>query len=354
MTSLKDKDGNWLFITPIDGLELTKDVNEEFIINRVTFVSREKLPRIRKRLGFPTTISDLTKVVSKRAKGFEKHLKEFFLSSKTFAVLPYKGKPKEKEKDCIRLVREELEILSFSQLGWSKRQFNRRLIIKTVDKGHFYRTVDINQHKKELTYSLKKQFSPVPFILDKKWVAFHKRFFFFDFLKIIRGQSRISDQWRIKLHRIVSLSGQSQNSNDLPFCFLWNVIALEMLLTKRGEKISEMLTKRAEYFLGWNSDWIEEKYEERINDIYSKRCDFVHKGDIRFIAIKDILFTDDLIFNILNNVIRCHKKILDFENIVDFCYKYEAEKLLNQKSKYQFGKFELMKKHYTEEDFNNI
>jgi hypothetical protein len=250
MISLKDKNGDWLFITPIDGLELTKDINEEFTVNRVTFVSREKLPRIRKRLGFPTTITDLTKVVSKKAKGFEKHLKEFFTSSKTFAVLPYKGKPKEKEKDCIRLVREELEILSFSQLGWSKRQFNRRLVIKTVEQGNFYRTVDINQHVKELSYSLKKQFSPVPFILDKNWVAFHKRFFFFDFLKIIRGQSKVSDQWRIKLHRTVSLSGQSQNSNDLAFCLLWNVIALEMLLTKRGEKISEMLTKRAEYFLG--------------------------------------------------------------------------------------------------------
>ncbi len=28
MTSLQDKYGNWVFITPIDGLELTKEINE--------------------------------------------------------------------------------------------------------------------------------------------------------------------------------------------------------------------------------------------------------------------------------------------------------------------------------------
>jgi hypothetical protein len=354
MTSLRDKNGDWLFITPIDGLELTKDVKEEFIVNRVIFVSRKKLPRIRKRLGFPTTISELTKVAFKQDKGVEKYLRDFFVSSKTYAILPYKGNPKDKEKDCIRLVGEELDILSFSQLGWSTRQFNRRLVIKTIDKGQYFRTIDVNKQKKELTYSLKKSVSPVPFIIDKNWVAFHKRFFFFDYLKLIRGKSNITRQWRTILHRVAILAGQSQNSNDLTFCFLWNVITLEMLLIKRGERISEKLSERAEYFLGWNEEWTKENYEQRIKEIYSKRCDFVHNGDVRLIEIKDLLFTDDLIFNILNNIIRFQGKINDFEKIVEFTEKYKAEKLLDQKSKYQFGKFEIMRKHYTPDDFQNI
>ena len=354
MTSVRDKNGNWLFITPIDGLELTKDIKEEFIVNRVTFVSREKLPRIRRRLGFPTTISDLTKVAFKKDKGVEKYLKDFFMSSKTFAILPYKGNPKEKEKDCIRLIREELNILSLSQLGWSTRQFNRRLEIKTTDKSQYFRTIDVNRQKKELSYSLKKTFSPVPFVLDKNWITYHNRFFFFNYLNIIRGKSNVTQQWRTILHRVAIMAGQSQNSNDLPFCLLWNVITLEMLLIKRGERISEMLSERAEYFLGWNEEWTKENYEKRIKEIYNKRCDFVHKGDLRLIEIKDILFTDDLIFNILNNIIRCQKMINDFDNIVEYSEKYKAEKLLNQKSKYQFGKFELMRKHYTSDDFQNI
>jgi hypothetical protein len=115
-----------------------------------------------------------------------------------------------------------------------------------------------------------------------------------------------------------------------------------------------MLSERVEYFLGWNEEWGKENYEQRIKEVYNKRCDYVHKGDLRLIEIKDILFTDDLIFNILNNIIRCQRMLNDFENIVEYSKKYKAEKLLNQKSKYQFGKFELMSKQYTIDDFQNI
>ncbi len=354
MTKLTDKYGDWIFITPIDGLRLTKDVNEEFIINRVTFVSREKLPRIRKRLGLPATLSNLTEIISQNDKGFKRIVKDFFKSYKTFAVLPYKGRPKEKQKDCIRIVREELSILSLAQLGWSTRKFNKRIEIKTSDKALVYKTIDINKHQKEFTHGLKTTFNPVPFELDKEWISFHKRFFFFELLKIIRGESPVSKKWRTILHRASVMVGQSQNSNDLTFCLLWNVIALEMLLTREGEKISDKLVSRCEYFLGWNEDWINEKYETRIREIYKKRCDFVHNGDIKLIEIKDLLFTDDLIFNILNNIVRYKTKIKDIKDIFDFSEKYEAEKILNQKSKYQFGKFELLRKHYTEDDYKDI
>ncbi|MFW9875149.1 MAG: hypothetical protein ACFFG0_18750 [Candidatus Thorarchaeota archaeon] len=354
MTQLTEKYGDWIFITPIDGLELTKSVNEEFIVNRVTFVSKEKLPRVRKRLGLPATLSDLTHVISKDDKGYKKIIKDFFISSKTFAILPYKGKPKEKQKDCIRLVREELNILSISQLVWSRRQFSKRIGIKTSDKRLYYRTIDINKHKKEFRHSIKTTFNPVPLVLDKKWVSFHERFYFFELVKIINGVQDVSKKWRTILHRASIMIGQSQNSDDLPFCLLWNVIALEMLLTKDGEKISDKLVNRCEYFLGWHEEWKKERYDLRIKEIYKKRCDFVHNGDIKLIEIKDLLFTDDLIFNILNNIVRCKTKIHDIKDIFEFSEKYEAEKLLNQKSKYQFGKFELMRKHYTENDYKEI
>lgn len=354
MAKLTDKYGDWIFIIPVNGLKLTKDVNEEFVVNRVTFVTKEKLPRIRKRLGLPATLSDLTEIIDKNDRGIKPIIKDFFESSKVFAVLPYKGRPNEKQKDCIRIVREELDILSLSQLGWSTRKFNKRIEIKTSDKVLIYKTIDINKHKIELTHGLKTTFSPVPLILDKRWVSFHKRFFFFELIKIIRGELTVSKKWRTILHRASVMIGQSQNSNDLPFCLLWSVIALEMILTREGEKISEQLVSRCEYFLGWNEEWVNEKYDSRIRNIYKKRCDFVHNGDIKLIEIKDLLFTDDLIFNILNNIVRYNTKIQDLKDIIEFSAKYEAEKLLNQKSKYQFGKFELMRKHYSEDDYKEI
>lgn len=355
MTSLQKTDGNWVFITPIDGLELTKDIGEEIFVNRVTFVSKDKLPRIRKRLGIPAPISELYKIInSGKDKDFKRRTEDFFSSSKSFAVVPYKGKPKEKEHDCIRLVRDELNILSLSQLGWSKRRFNRRVEIKTSDKGIYYRKIDINKQKKEYIFGLRTAFNPVPLRTEKNWVTFHKRFFFFKLLKTIRGETSATKQWRTTLHRAAIMAGQSQNSNDLTSCFLWNVIVLEMLLTKRGENISGQLVRHAEYFLGWNEEWNKKGYEKRIRDIYDKRCDFVHNGNPKNIEIKDLIFTDDLIFNILNNIIRCQHKIHDIKNIFEYAKKYEAEKLLSLKSKQQFGKFEIMRKHYTLEDYKKI
>jgi len=354
MTSLQNKDGDWIFITPINGLELTKDINEEILVNRVTFVSREKLPRIRKRFKIPAPLSGLVKLNNQQDKGIEKQIKDFFSSSKTYAIVPYKGNPKAKEKDCIRLINDEINILALSQLGWSTRRFNRRIRIKTTDKRFFYRKISINKQDRGLTFGYKTTFNPVPFIIDKQWVDFHKRFFFFDLLKLIRGEIEISTKWRTTLHRISIFAGQSQNSNDFSSCFLWNVIALEMLLTDKGEKIADMLVKRSEYFLGWNEEWYKENYEKRIRDIYNKRCDFVHEGDQKYIQIEDLLFTDDLIFNILNNVLRCRNKIKSRKDIIDYSEKYEAEKLLNQKSKYQFKRFEIMRKTYTDEDYKEI
>lgn len=354
MTSLQKKDGNWIFIVPIDGLVLTKVINNEITINRVTFVSKEKLPLIRKRLGIPIPLSELLKNIARKEKSIEKITRDFLESSKTFAILPYKGKPEEKEKDCIRVIRDELNILALSQMGWLSRHFNRRLEIMTSDKTPFYRKINIKKEIPDFTYGIKKTYNPLPLVTDKDWLTFHKRFFFLELLKVIKGNSNVAKNWRTILHRVAVMVGQSQNSDDLPFCFVWNVIALEMLLTNNNDKISEMLVKRAEYFLGWNEEWKDGNYMQRINDIYKKRCDFVHTGNSKFIDINDLVFTDNLLFNILNNIIRNRNKIKDKTDIIEFAKKYEAEKLLKQKSKYQLGKFEFMRKHYTDNEFKNM
>jgi hypothetical protein len=354
MASLQDKYDSWIFITPIDGLKLSEETNEEIKINRVTFVSKRKLPRIRKRLGIPVTIPKLEKVDFHKDKDSPLRLKNFLTSSETYAVLPFKGNPKDKESDCIRIINDELNIISLSQLVWSTRRFNRRIKIKTSDKGSFYRKISINKRIKEFTLGFKRTDNPAPLVLEKNWFDFQKRFFFFDLIKIITGKITISKKWRTTLNRVAIFVGQSQNSNDIPSCFIWNIIALEMLLTNSEDKIVEALVQRAEYFLGWNEQWEKDNYELRIREIYKKRCDFIHEGDKKHITIKDLLFTDDLIFNILNNIVRCSNIIKDRKDIIDYSQKYEAEKLLKLKSKFRLGKFEIMRNHYTEEDYKRI
>lgn len=354
MTKLQDKDSDWIFITPINRLELTKAINKEFRINRVTLVSKGKLPKIRKRLLIPARISELGNNKYRKNRGFKDIIQNFFKSSSTYAVLNYKGKPKEKEQDCIRVINDELNILALSQLFYSKRQFNRQINIKTADKANYLRKISLNKHQKEYFFGFKKDYNQAPLKLDKQWLNFHKRFFFFDLLKIIRNEISVSKSWRTTLHRVAILVGQSQNSSDIPSCFLKNVIALEMLLIERDENTKEMLVKRAEYFLGWSEYWVKDDYENRIKDIYKKRSNFVHNGDNKNIQLQDLVFLDDLIFNILNNIIRFHKYFRRKRDIIDFSEKYEAEKLLGIKSKYRMNKFEISRKKYSEADYSEI
>ena len=52
LEKLRSKTGSWVFAVPISGLKLSKEINEEVTINKITFTTNNKLPRIRKRLGF--------------------------------------------------------------------------------------------------------------------------------------------------------------------------------------------------------------------------------------------------------------------------------------------------------------
>ena len=49
----------WLYIVPLSGVILTDAVNYEFKIKNVLLVSKEKIPRIRKRLKLHSRLSDI-------------------------------------------------------------------------------------------------------------------------------------------------------------------------------------------------------------------------------------------------------------------------------------------------------
>jgi hypothetical protein len=158
--------GKWVFIVPVSGVILTKDVNNEFRIKRVLLVSQEKLPRIRRRLGIPQRISDL--------KGFAAG---FFDAAPTFAVLQDSGKPDELKNKCLRLVKDELSILAVSQLGYSKRRFGIHPAIQgepTVGRMS-YLLHDTEGSRKILEDRLTGKIENL--ILHGRWKGFHRKFF---------------------------------------------------------------------------------------------------------------------------------------------------------------------------------
>lgn len=347
-TSVQDTSGQWVYIVPVSGLVLTDDINNEFVINKVTFIAVKKLIRVRKRFGIRKRISELAS---------NKVLDLFFNQlGPTVAIVRHGGKPSEIKTKVTRLVIEELEILAASQLGYSKRRFNS---FPSVRDSHVpsmkYLCLNENNNSSLLSHQLIGKIGDL--VLGKRWKNWQKIYFFSDLIRIINKKLQVDELWRINLYRAVRLIGQSVSSNNIAHSFLLNMIAMEALLTKRGDKYLEVLPKRIEAFIGWIGYWNIEDYKGNIEDIYKKRCQYVHDGKESNIEIKDLLFTDDIIFNMLVNIIHHINIFKRKEDIISFTEKVSAEHLLGivgRKSKIRPKTLSFFKGKYTAEDYKKI
>lgn len=300
-------------------MTLTNDINNEFIINKVTFITVKKLIRVRKRFGIRKRISELR---SNRA--FDLFFNQL---GPTVAIVRHGGKPSEITTKVTRLVIEELEILATSQLGYSKRRFNSFPSVRDVRVSTMkYLCLNENNNSSLISKNLVGKIGNL--VLDKRWKNWQKRFFFLDLIRIIRTKIKVDNSWRKNLYRAVRLIGQSVTSNNTAHSFLLNMIAIEALLMKQGDKYTEVLPKRIEAFIGWVGYWVKANYKEKIKDVYNKRCQYVHDGNETNIEIKDLLFIDDILFNMLVNIIYHINLFKSKEDIISFTEKVSAEHVL--------------------------
>ena len=280
---IEETKGTWLFLIPVQGLRIREAVNFEITIDRVTFIDSTKLSGRRKRLGFPSTIAKIKQ-------DYRGLTDRFFNDYDTFATLRMTGKGKELKKQFLRIVKEEIDILSLSQLGYSRRSHNSRPSLYYNDIPERITNLMFNISKKTSYHPSEVLGKIGPLNLDGRWNNFSKKVFFYNLIKIISGQTKISPKLRKDIKNAAILAGQSQTSIDIPQCFLLNMIAIETLLTQRDDKYSDKLPERAEDFIGWSKDWEIKNFSGKIHDIYKKRCQFVHTGERAQINIEDILF----------------------------------------------------------------
>lgn len=349
MTTRKvaERQDSWAIIAPVAGLILKAAVNYEVRIDRVTFVSAARLPYRRKRFGIGVPLSTLRQPPSS--------LGAFFEKVETFALLRRTGVPEDIEPEFVRLAREEIAILALSQLGFRKRRNNafpvlaQEKLFGSLD--YLFLSTDGSRWK-ETSKTIGSFFE---LELDTRWKAFHRKFFFFDLLKILRRDvSVVKKGWRDDLYRAAVLAGQSQCSNDIPQAFLWNMIVLELLLTARDDRYREALPQRAKALLGWAIDWDVNRFEEQINNLYSKRCALVHQGIRDRITIGDLLFTDDLVFNLFSNIVRHPSTFPSKQALIEFSRKVEAEHLLGVKARVRPKTLHFFSRQYTPRDLSQL
>ena len=339
--------GTWVFLAPIKRLILTDAVDNEIAIDRITFVGPSKLPRIRSRLGFNKKISHF----KSRQGGVLNHL---FKGSTAFATTRFTGEGKAQLDRFLNQVREELVLLSLTQLGIRKRRNNsfpvlseefpvgrRTLLMMNTTKDSWYAPLELVGRFTDL-------------VLDELWRENQELGFFFDLLKIFRGGTNVSPGWNKDLRNAAVLAGQSQCTADVPQAFLWNMIAIELLLTKQGDSYTDALPERAEAFIGWTADWKLQNLEQRIRELYFKRCQLVHRGNRSGIEIQDVLATDVILYNVLTNIVKHPDLFKTKEDIILFSEKVKAERLLRVRPRIRPKTLKFAKLFYDPKDFEEF
>lgn len=348
MTSLdkvESQKGSWLLVAPVSGLTLTRDIGEEISIDKITFVSKKRLPHVRKRLGFPMTIGELRK---------KKWTYNFFDGADVYAVANMGGVGCEKEVEFLEAARKELAILSLSQLGYGRRRLNACLSVSSEIRPESLEYFMMNTVKRSwsMKHKLSGRFRTL--VLDERWSRYQKLSFFYELIDIIKGKGPFSSGWRLDVKNAALLAGQSQSSSDLPHAFLWNMIAIETLLTHSGDSYSKELPKRVEAFIGWTTNWSLEDYESKVKEAYRKRCALAHAGRVDELKIEDILFTDLLLVNIFYNVLKHLDLFKTKDELIDFSRKVEAEHILGVKPKVRPKTVSFINMRYSDKDYEGI
>lgn len=319
---------SWAFMLPIGWLVLTEAVGREFRVDRVTVVHRDKLPRVRRRLGLGVPVSEVKRAI----RGWD-----FFDSGEAFAVVRHTGDPEEIETKAMEIIREELAVLAASQLGYSKRSQMGPIVAPGEAYHPYVSYLAVSDEDRTRFGNFLKRTAPIgQVVLDGRWKNYQDKVFFTRLLKILRGEGGVERGWREDLRRVAVMIGESIGAADVLKSFLWNWVALETLLTRQESGVGSVLPERAEALLGWArlsrepdvTLWEAREYEARIEEIYRKRNALLHQGKREGISEDDIVFTDHLLLNLLGNLVARPDIFSSKDALVEFSEKVRAERIL--------------------------
>lgn len=340
----------YILIYPIKGLVLDKDINEEFKVDKVTFVSKNRLPRIRNRIGLPIKISKLKQKLPSSLNEL------YFDENETFAICELQINEKNNNNNVIKTIKEELRIIELSQLSFSKR-INKHSISLRIGKSEKGSWISINKTTGELSGSAYylNQNDITPLYLNKHWVNFHKKRYFFKLIKILYGEININEKWKETLKKVALLAGLSQSTNNILQAFIWNFIAIEKLLTRKKDiKKYEDMPIIIENLFGWVPDWKYNKYSGLFKRITNKRHELIHNGNIECIEALDLTFSDFILDNLLFNIVININELKSHKKFIDFIDKIKEEKKSGKQTKKYSKKFIYWNLIYHERDFQKI
>ncbi|WP_430453409.1 hypothetical protein [Rhodopirellula europaea] len=278
--------GDWLVIVPMFQLEISDEapINGCWSVGEVDFLSVQELGRRFSTRPSPPIWDRLVR------------------DDVAFAVARITGKPSELRKTIFREFRRASEILAATGAFYGKRHHACGFTLKgypsfTARNDRFFQLDGTafcgnwNQHGYMHA-----------FCLDEQWHQAVSQ------TGIIQLFSRLSDtsldlDWRWQIGSAAAMLGRSMMSLDRADAFLLNVIGLETLLTRQGERNGRKLAKRIKGLTGWHLKTANPDYENEIKSIHGTRCAIVHDSDYDDLTIEMLLRADSYLANGLLNVV---------------------------------------------------
>ena len=333
----------FVFITPIQNLEMPLSRYKLIQIGNVYFVSYDKINYYKKKFGLRTNLTTMPYLI--------KTENTFFTNAQAFALIHHSGDTKNKGYEYIIKVQNAIDILCLLERGFSKRRFSSIPCIWGMPIVKSYKYLFVNKKNPSVSSGWRLIGTHNSLILSNEMISYHKQGYFFKLLDILNKKKNIiSVEWYKCIFDASVLLGKSWAEKSVPEAFLYNMIALETLLTESGDAFSLIIPKRIKSFIGWVGYWETENFESKIDEMYKKRCKIVHEGKLSLVLVDDLLFIDDLVNNVFDNIINHINLFHCKKDLILFTKKIEAEHLLGIQGKTRPKTLRFSHKTYSEKD----
>jgi len=331
--------GTYLYAVPVSGVRIAKNIGHEFRIQQVTLFSTAKFLRLR-RYGLQFTGSRIRKTA-----------RRWIDETHTVAVLQISGVPEERRELCHRMVRDELLLLSSSRLGFRKR--TRPFVVAPMGSQSVYDSDDIFIGKDVEWMRLNSTRVTADYLgIDRHFVTFQKELFFPRLMGIVADKYSHTKRWRDFLRGVALLAGKSQNSVELADAFLWNMVALDRLLLMKREskRHNDAIVDRTKAFFGRCRFWTRQRMDEKIRNIYDKRCKLVHDGNRAAVNFSHLILSDEVLANLLIAIVHHQRHFGSKRSIMDFAERENAKETLGLKPRSRDWQFGYRRLRYTAND----
>jgi len=286
--------GDWLFIFPVNNLDLTDSIGHEFKIGNVTFITAEKFYRAKSKFGVKLKKENLTSnYLTKEIIEKEKCI---------LAVIRQNGFLDEARSLAEKEVKDKLFILIASQLSYVSKSSQSR---PDLSHNHFYSTQHVTiklNGENRFGGGFKSDGTVFPLRLDSDWERYHRSFYFLKAIKLFGKCSKDMNDWEKTLYRSFIFAGKSIAENDIGQAFIYRMTALECILTSGGKNHKESLIDTFRALIGWHEYWEDSKLSSKIESLYRDRNQYIHDGNSESITLEHLKITEMLLHNLYNNI----------------------------------------------------